>query len=108
MDDQVHIGHNCEIGENTAIAGCVGIAGSTKIGSNCTLAGQVGVVGHIEVGDHVQIQGQSGVSSNIPSNMAIQGTPAFSYKDYSRSYIYFKKLPDIIKKIESLEKKHSQ
>lgn len=108
LDNQIQVAHNAEIGDHTVIAAQSGVAGSAKVGKYCVIGGQVGVVGHIEVGDHVQIQGQSGVSSNIPSNMAIQGTPAFSYKDYSRSYIYFKKLPDIIKKIESLEKKHSQ
>ena len=108
LDNQIQVAHNAEIGDHTVIAAQSGVAGSAKVGKYCVIGGQVGVVGHIEVGDHVQIQGQSGVSSNIPSNMAIQGTPAFSYKDYSRSYIYFKKLPDIIKKIESLEKKRSQ
>ena len=108
LDNQIQVAHNAEIGDHTVIAAQSGVAGSAKVGKYCVIGGQVGVVGHIEVGDHVQIQGQSGVSSNIPSNMAIQGTPAFSYKDYSRSYIYFKKLPDIIKKIESLEKKSSQ
>ena len=108
LDNQIQVAHNAEIGDHTVIAAQSGVAGSAKVGRYCVIGGQVGVVGHIEVGDHVQIQGQSGVSSNIPSNMAIQGTPAFSYKDYSRSYIYFKKLPDIIKKIESLEKKSSQ
>ena len=108
LDNQIQVAHNAEIGDHTVIAAQSGVAGSAKVGKYCVIGGQVGVVGHIEVGDHVQIQGQSGVSSNSPSNMAIQGTPAFSYKDYSRSYIYFKKLPDIIKKIESLEKKRSQ
>ena len=108
LDNQIQVAHNAEIGDHTVIAAQSGVAGSAKVGKYCVIGGQVGVVGHIEVGDHVQIQGQSGVSSNIPSNTAIQGTPAFSYKDYSRSYIYFKKLPDIIKKIESLEKKRSQ
>lgn len=105
LDNQIQIAHNAEIGDHTVIAAQSGVAGSAKVGKYCVIGGQVGIVGHIVIGDYVQIQGQSGVSSNVPSKTAIQGTPAFSYKDYSRSYIYFKKFPEIVKKLESIEKK---
>ncbi|MGC6479684.1 MAG: UDP-3-O-(3-hydroxymyristoyl)glucosamine N-acyltransferase [Flavobacteriaceae bacterium] len=107
LDNQIQVAHNAEIDDHTVIAAQSGVAGSAKVGKHCVIGGQVGIVGHIEVGDHVQIQGQSGVSSNVPANTAIQGTPAFTYKDYSRSYIYFKKLPELVKQIETLEKKSS-
>ena len=67
--------------------------------------GQVGITGHITVGDNVKIAGQSGVSKSIKDNQALQGSPAFSYKDYMRSYAAFKNLPSIINRINELEKK---
>ena len=105
LDNQIQIAHNVEIGENTVIAAQTGIAGSTKIGKNCVIGGQVGVAGHISIGDNVKIQGQSGVTSSIKDDMKIQGTPAFSYNDYNKSYVYFKNLPNLGKEINSILKK---
>ncbi|MGB1361907.1 MAG: UDP-3-O-(3-hydroxymyristoyl)glucosamine N-acyltransferase, partial [Flavobacteriaceae bacterium] len=105
LDNQIQIAHNVEIGENTVIAAQTGIAGSSKIGKNCVIGGQVGIIGHINIGDNVKIQGQSGVISNIKENSTIQGTPAFSYNDYNKSYVYFKNLPNIVKEINRIVKK---
>ena len=105
LDNQIQIAHNVEIGENTVIAAQTGIAGSAKIGKNCVIGGQVGIAGHINIGDNVKIQGQSGVTSNIKDEMKIQGTPAFSYNDYNKSYVYFKNLPNLGKEINSILKK---
>jgi len=105
LDNQIQIAHNVEVGEHTVIAAQTGIAGSTKIGKNCIIGGQVGIVGHLKIGDNVSIQGQSGVTSSIEDKMTLYGTPAFSYKDYIKSYIYFKRFPSIVKRLESLEKK---
>ena len=105
LDNQIQIAHNVELGENTVIAAQTGIAGSTKIGKNCVIGGQVGIAGHIKIGDNVKIQGQSGVISNIKENSSIQGTPAFSYNDYNKSYVYFKNLPNIVKEINRIIKK---
>ena len=105
LDNQIQIAHNVEIGENTVIAAQTGIAGSSKIGKNCVIGGQVGIIGHINIGDNVKIQGQSGVISNIKSEQKIQGTPAFSYNDYNKSYVYFKNLPKLGKEINNILKK---
>ena len=105
LDNQIQIAHNVEIGSNTVIAGQTGIAGSAKIGKNCVIGGQVGIVGHITIGDNVKVQGQSGIISDVENNAVIQGTPAFSYNSYNKSYVHFKNLPKIIKKIDSIEKK---
>ena len=105
LDNQIQIAHNVEIGENTVIAAQTGIAGSAKIGKNCVIGGQVGVAGHITIGDNVKIQGQSGITSSIKDDMKIQGTPAFSYNDYNKSYVYFKNLPNLGKEINSILKK---
>jgi len=104
LDNQIQVAHNVEIGKNTVIAAQTGIAGSTKIGENCMIGGQVGIVGHITIGNNVRIQAQSGISRNIKTNDVIQGTPAIGYSDYNKSYVYFKKLPELAAKINLLEK----
>jgi UDP-3-O-[3-hydroxymyristoyl] glucosamine N-acyltransferase len=105
IDNQVQIAHNVEIGDNTVIAAQVGISGSTKIGKYCVIGGQAGIAGHLKIGNHVRIQGQTGVIKNIPNNKDVQGTPSLEYKDYYRSYAYFKKLPEIEKRLNKIEQK---
>lgn len=65
LDNQIQIGHNCHIGENTAMAGCVGVAGSAKIGKNCTFGGAAMVLGHLTIVDNVHISSGSMVSRSI-------------------------------------------
>jgi len=103
LDNQIQIAHNVEIGENTAIAAQSGIAGSTKIGRNCMIGGQVGIIGHLKIGDNVKIQAQAGVTSDIKSDSRVTGTPAISHMNYNKSYIHFKNLPEIVKKIDKKE-----
>ncbi len=105
LDNQIQIAHNVEIGKNTVIAAQTGIAGSTKIGENCQIGGQVGFAGHITIGNNVKIQAQSGIGRSIKDNETLQGSPAFSYGDWNKSYVYFKNLPKIVKNITDLEKK---
>lgn len=104
LDNQIQVGHNVEIGENTVIAAQTGIAGSTKIGKNGMIGGQVGFAGHITVGDNVRIKGKSGISKNVKNSEVLQGPIAFSDANYSKSYIHFKNLPKIILEIEELKK----
>ena len=108
LDNQIQIAHNVEIGSNTVIAAQTGIAGSTKIGSNCIIGGQVGIVGHLKIGNNVSIQGQSGIISNIKDGDVIQGSPAIGYKDYNKSYVYFRRFPSIVKRLERLEKNKNE
>ena len=105
LDNQIQIAHNVEVGKNTVIAAQTGVAGSTKIGENCIIGGQVGIVGHITIGNNVKIQAQSGIGRNIKDNEVLQGSPALSYGDFNKSYVYFKNLPKIVKEINEIEKK---
>ncbi len=105
LDNQIQIAHNVEVDQNTVIAAQTGIAGSTRIGKNCQIGGQVGIVGHINICDNVRIQAQSGISSSIKGDIAVQGSPALPYSDYNKSYVYFKNLPSLAKKIHELEKR---
>ena len=104
LDNQIQIAHNVEIGENTVIAAQTGIAGSTKIGKHCTIGGQVGISGHVTIGNNVRIQAQSGVTKNLKDDEIVQGTPAFTYGDFSKSYVHFKNLPKTILEINELRK----
>lgn len=104
LDNLIQIAHNCEIGENTAMAAQVGIAGSTKIEENCVLGGQVGIGGHITIGKNSQIGAQSGIISNIKEGSELLGTPAYPVKNFFKSSIIIPKLPDIYKQINAMEK----
>lgn len=101
LDNQIQIAHNVEVGENTVIASQTGVAGSTKIGKNCIIGGQVGIVGHIVIGDNVRIQAQTGVGKSIKDGDMVQGSPAMAYNDFAKSYVYFKKLPNIVKEFNN-------
>ena len=105
LDNLIQVGHNVEIGENTVIAAQTGISGSTKIGKDCMIGGQVGFIGHLNIADGVKIAAQSGITSDITEKgMVVQGAPAFSFFPYQRSYVLFRRLPEIQDRIASLEK----
>lgn len=105
IDNLVQIAHNVEIGENTVIAAQTGVAGSTKIGKNCRIGGQVGFAGHLQIADGTQIQAQSGIASSVKTpDQALFGSPAIAYSNYVKSYAVFKKLPELYKIINKLEK----
>ncbi|MEY4134079.1 MAG: hypothetical protein RL386_429 [Bacteroidota bacterium] len=105
LDNLIHVAHNVEIGENTAIAAQTGIAGSAKIGQNCQIGGQVGIAGHIQVADRTKIQAQSAVASTVKkTDTAICGYPAIDYSLYLRAIMVFKQLPDFYKRFLAIER----
>jgi len=105
LDNLIQIGHNVEVGENTAMAAQAGIAGSTKLGKNCRVGGQTGFVGHLKIADGMQCQAQSGIGSNIKKeNSILFGTPAIEYGSFVKSSVVFKSLPEMAKKLRELEK----
>jgi UDP-3-O-[3-hydroxymyristoyl] glucosamine N-acyltransferase len=104
LDNLIQIGHNVEIGENTVIAAQSGVSGSTKIGKNCMIGGQVGIIGHLTIADGTKIAAQSGVAQSVKTpGTAVQGSPAFEVMPYQRSYVYFRKLPDLVERIRKIE-----
>jgi len=105
LDNLIHIGHNAEVGQNSVIAAQVGVAGSTRLGKGLQVGGQVGFAGHITVADGTRIQAQSGLASSIAEpGTAIFGSPAIGYKDFIRSHVVFKQLPELQKRVAELEK----
>lgn len=109
IDNQVQVGHNCRIGKNTAIAGCVGLSGSTIIGADCTLAGGVGVVGHVEICDGVHVTGMTMVTRSITAPGSYSsGTPMTSTRDWKRSAVRFGQLDALEQRLKTLEKQGVQ
>jgi UDP-3-O-[3-hydroxymyristoyl] glucosamine N-acyltransferase len=106
LDNHIQVAHNVEIGENTVIAAQTGIAGTTKIGKNCLIGGQVGFAGHLVIGDGVKIQAQSGIGKNLENGEVVQGSPAFNYGDFAKSFVHFRNLPKIVSDIEELKNKN--
>jgi len=105
LDNLIQIGHNVEIGENTVMAAETGVAGSTKIGKNCMIGGQVAINGHIQIANGTKIGAQSGILGEIrEENTVLIGTPAIELKQFLRSSVIFKRLPDLKVKIDTLEK----
>ena len=104
IDNLVQIGHNVEVGSNTAMAAQVGIAGSSKVGNNVLIGGQVGLAGHLKIGDRVMIAAQSGIGGDVKDGKVVMGSPAFDKDDYKLSYLGFRRLPRLQKRIEELEK----
>jgi UDP-3-O-[3-hydroxymyristoyl] glucosamine N-acyltransferase len=106
LDNLVQIAHNVEVGNNTVIAAQAGISGSTTIGKNCIIAGQAGIVGHITVGDKITLAAQSGLSKSVDKEGAVfLGSPGFEIADYRKSYVIFRRLPDLMNRIKELEQK---
>ena len=105
IDNLVQIGHNAEVGRNTAMAAQVGIAGSSKVGDNVMIGGQVGLAGHLKIGNKVMIAAQSGVIGDVKDGAVIMGAPAFDSKEYKKSYLGFRRLPRILERIQVLENK---
>eukprot|EP00297_Palpitomonas_bilix_P016588 CAMPEP_0113900336 /NCGR_PEP_ID=MMETSP0780_2-20120614/20611_1 /TAXON_ID=652834 /ORGANISM="Palpitomonas bilix" /LENGTH=111 /DNA_ID=CAMNT_0000892765 /DNA_START=613 /DNA_END=948 /DNA_ORIENTATION=+ /assembly_acc=CAM_ASM_000599 len=92
MDDQVHLGHNVHIGENTIIAAQSGVAGSTHIGKNCLIGGQVGVAQHLHIGDGVVVAARSAVTRSLPAGGMYGGSPATDIANWRREVATVRRL----------------
>lgn len=104
LDNLIQIAHNVEIGKNTVIAAQTGVSGSTVVGENCMIAGQVGIVGHIIIDNEVKIGAQAGISSSLKKGDVVMGSPALKIADFKKAYIYFRRLPQLVKRLEIVEK----
>ena len=105
LDNLIQVGHNVHIGDNTAIAACTAVAGSTHIGEHCAIGGCVGIVGHLEIADNVTITGMSHVSQSIPeAGVYSSGTPLETNAQWHRNFIRLKQLDDMSRRLKKLEK----
>ena len=104
LDNLIQVAHNVEIGENTVMSAQTGIAGSSKVGSWCMVGGQCGISGHITLGNKVNLAAKTGVISSLEDGSTMMGYPAIGYRNFLRSSLIYKDLPEISKTIRSLEK----
>jgi len=105
IDNLVQVGHGSRVGQDTLICSQTGLAGSSVIGNNVILAGQVGIAGHCTVGDGVILTAQSAVSHDVPSGKMISGSPGFDNRVWLRAVTIFQRLPELLKRIDRVEKK---
>jgi len=103
IDNLVQVAHNVEIGENTILAGQVGIAGSSRIGKNVVLAGQVGVADHLNVGDNVIAIAQTGIAQDVPPGAVVAGTPQLDVRDWRKASVLLPQLYDLVKDMKKLK-----
>jgi UDP-3-O-[3-hydroxymyristoyl] glucosamine N-acyltransferase len=105
LDNQIQIGHNCVIGAHTAMAGCVGVAGSAKIGKHCTFGGAAMVLGHLTIADNVHISSGSMVSRSILEAGQYTGFyPLAKNAEWEKSAAIVRNLATMRDKIRALEK----
>ncbi|MBI5463201.1 MAG: UDP-3-O-(3-hydroxymyristoyl)glucosamine N-acyltransferase [Gammaproteobacteria bacterium] len=105
LDNQIQVAHNVQIGEHTAVAGCVGISGSAKIGAHCMLAGGVGVVGHLEIADGTVVTGMSMVTKSITERgVYSSGLAAMPSDQWNKLVARLKRLDDMARRLQALER----
>jgi UDP-3-O-[3-hydroxymyristoyl] glucosamine N-acyltransferase len=97
IDNQVMIGHNCQIGRHNLLISQVGIAGSSSTGDYVVLAGQVGVADHVHVGDRAVIGAKSGLMRDVAPGERMLGAPARPEREAKRILLCLDQLPDLCK-----------
>ena len=104
IDNQVMVGHNCVVGENSILVGQSGMAGSSTLGRNVVLAARAAVGGHIHLDDGVMVAALSGVHNNQKKGAVVGGVPAVDVKKWGRAAAAFTRLPDMIREVKRLRK----
>ncbi|MFY0591214.1 UDP-3-O-(3-hydroxymyristoyl)glucosamine N-acyltransferase [Roseivirga sp.] len=106
LDNLVQVAHNVEIGKNNAIASQAGISGSAKLGQNVQVGGQAGITGHLTLADKTIIGPQAGVPKTITEEGKVWfGSPIMEHREFLKSSIILRKLPNLIQRVKDLEKK---
>lgn len=105
LDNLIQIAHNVDVGAHSVVAAQTGISGSTKLGENSVIGGQVGIAGHLTLGKRTQVGAQAGINFNTEENKQWHGSPAQPLKEWMRSTVIFKKLPEVDKRVRELEAK---
>jgi UDP-3-O-[3-hydroxymyristoyl] glucosamine N-acyltransferase len=105
LDNLIQIGHNVRIGKHTALAGCVGVAGSANIGAHCTVGGGAVVLGHLSLADHVHISAASVVTRSILKAGHYTGIfPIDDNQSWEKNAVTLKQLHSLRDRIKQLEK----
>jgi UDP-3-O-[3-hydroxymyristoyl] glucosamine N-acyltransferase len=105
LDNQIQIGHNVHVGDHTAMAAGVAVAGSTHIGKRCMLAGMAGLAGHIEICDDVTILGKCMVSKSITEPGAYASMfPVEDARTWNRRVASLRRIDKLTGRVKDLEK----
>jgi UDP-3-O-[3-hydroxymyristoyl] glucosamine N-acyltransferase len=108
LDNQIMIGHNVRVGDHTAMAACVGVAGSTTIGARCTIAGAAMLSGHLVLGDDVHISGGTAITSSISKPGRYTGVYPFAeHVQWQRNAAVLSQLAQLRRRLKALEAKNS-
>jgi len=106
LDNLIQIGHNVRIGAHTAMAGCVGVAGSAQIGAHCTFGGGAGVLGHLRIVDHVHITAATLVTRSILKPGQYSGAfPIDDNANWEKNAATLRQLYALRQRLKALEKK---
>lgn len=105
LDNLIQIGHNCRIGAHTAIAGCVGIAGSTTIGRNCKIGGAAMIGGHLDIAEGTVISAATSVPDSIVSPGVYTGVfPALPHREWKRLALAVRQFRTVLARLRALER----
>lgn len=104
LDDQVMIGHNCQIGRHNLLCSQVGIAGSSSTGDYVVMAGQVGIGDHIQIGEKTTLCAKAGIMNDVPAGQVYLGIPATPIREQMQIMACVNKLPELRSQVRSLGK----
>jgi UDP-3-O-[3-hydroxymyristoyl] glucosamine N-acyltransferase len=104
IDNQVHVAHNCQIGEHVLLLAQAVLAGSVRVGSHSILSGQTGVLDHVNIGSRVKVGGRSGVTKDIADDESVWGWPARNIKRVMRERAAMAKLPELAKQVKEMQR----
>ncbi len=105
LDNQIQIGHNCRIGAHTAMAGCTGVAGSTRIGRHCIIGAAANILGHLDIADHVVVSACTTISRPIRKAGTYTGLyPSDEHASWARNTALVRQLAKLADRIRALEK----
>jgi UDP-3-O-[3-hydroxymyristoyl] glucosamine N-acyltransferase len=106
LDNQIQVAHNVQIGAHSAMAGCVGIAGSAKIGRNCTVGGAGMILGHLQIADNVSVSSGTLITKSITRAGAYTSAMPFStHGQWLKNAAHLRHLDSMAEKIHALEQK---
>ncbi len=105
IDNLVHVGHNCDVGEDVILVAQVGVSGSCTIGSRAVLAGQVGVADHVTIGEGAVLVADSGVPNDVPAGEVWAAIPSRPVGEARRIWAAETLLADLRRRFRALEKR---
>lgn len=105
IDNLVQVAHGVRVGERVLLAAQTGIAGSTVVEDDVVFAGQVGVAGHLTIGKGTIATAQTGIPNSTEPGSFVSGYPAIPNREWLKSSAVFKKLPELRKLVQDLERR---